>query len=129
MLCDFGNQSILLGSIYRNATQRTDDIAKGIPEHGVLDEERRFHAGRPDKSNRQKEINIGAVGHQRHDGFAPVREFTLHAPTKHTENRSADLARQEIPALRQIVTQHLPLHCASSLLKTSFSGYCSSGSS
>ena len=98
MLCDFGNQSILLGSIYRNATQRTDDIAKGIPEHGVLNEKRSFHTGGPDKSNRQKEIDIGAVGHQRHDGFAPIGEFTLHAPTKNAEDGPADLPRQEVPA-------------------------------
>ena len=95
---DIPDQSVLLRTIHRNATQRPNNIAQGVPEHGVLNEKRSFHTGGPDKSYRQKEIDIGAVGHQRHDGFAPIGEFTLHAPTKNAEDGPADLSRQEVPA-------------------------------
>ena len=118
MLCDFGNQSILLRAVDRDAPESTDDITQRIPKYGVLDQERGFHPRRPNKRDSEEKIDVRTVRHERDDGLTTIWELALNAPTENAENRPANLSSQEVSAFRQIITQHLPLHCASSLLKT-----------
>ena len=110
MLCDFGNQSILLRAVDRDAPESTYDITQRIPKYGVLDQERGFHPRRPNKRDSEEKIDVRTVRHERDDSLTAIRELALDLPAAYTKDRPADKSGEEVTSLRQIVPQYLPIH-------------------